>query len=254
MRILALIVLFFIFTSPAHAAVAYKSGSFDASGGSTSDCTVNAPAGLATGDLMVGYAFVRSALTFTNPTGWTQLFNSTASGGVLITWKIATAADVSASTFTFAFTGGTDSVNSCSVQVWSGTDQTSPIDQFQAGVNGSGTGGTGTTPTLTGITPTKANTTAVIFAHGLNTTSIMTASGYQIATDNPTWSEHLDSGGTIGTRRISMAMADASRPQTTAYGTTQLTWSGAQTQYGLATFNIVAPTESTFAPWLFQIF
>lgn len=193
---------------------------------------ITKPVSLAVGDLMV--ALVSSPQTgsvLTPPTGWTLLRTD----GTLpanIYWIIATATETAAVNFTWV-TNGT--ATGGFIMRFTGTHQTAPIDQS----NGADT----TTPSCNGITPSAANSYFVMFATGRNNAAIATTSGYAVATNDPTWTEVVDTGASL-TNKDNMAAAYGSRTQTTASGTASAAFSQTQDFGTLQIFNIIPPTPA----------
>ena len=82
------------------------------SGSSSGYVDVNKPSGLQVGDLMVGIAMPQSStVTWTFPSGWTEVYDPGVRPSPAVAWKIADSSDVSASTFRFQSTGGGGSWN-----------------------------------------------------------------------------------------------------------------------------------------------
>jgi hypothetical protein len=185
------------------------------------DVTITKPTGLAEGDLMVAVLFVgghTGALTEATNSGWTSLGNSQQTNAAIVSfYKEADSGDVAASNFTLKpFTGTADSGD------WSG---------------GSIVRITGTEPVLssdyvsldisTGFTPPVSS---LMIMAGMNQdAAVRTPDSYAITTDNPTWTERAEETESSSSPDLSFGVATASRSETTATGTWDITWSGGST-------------------------
>ena len=166
------------------------------------------PSGLAEGDMMI------ALLTFdtngsdpiTTEAGWTQMYYNTTGLRAAGFYKVADADDVAASNFTFTYQSSITGSGG-SLMRWSGVGQINAGSQTR--INSS----TNTPTFTTGVTPSVANSYLIFvyfssYAH--------TVSSYAITTDNPTWTEITDiyEAGPD----MTMALAYASRPETSATG------------------------------------
>lgn len=194
------------------------------SGNTTSTVTKNT--GLAVGDLIIGHVVTiidNSGDVINTPSGWTKIGSEVklnTSGSTYLHqalfWKVADSGDVAAANFSFTFTSSTF-FNSAIYRI-SGQN-TTPIDN-----NASGTQADNANFSASGFTPSYANSGFIIFAANFNGDG--TASGYAIATDNPTWTEDYEStaGGNRG-----IFGASAIRTAATATGNFSLSGVGAGT-------------------------
>jgi len=194
------------------ASVLYQS-SQTATGSAATSVTVTKPVSLAVGDVLVAVVanVAGSTQTINTPTGWTSLGkNDTTFTSEAAFYKIADAADVAASGFTFTFAGSVTSFVA-GVARFNG-NAPSPLDGIDT-ANASST---------TGITPTKTMGTTIILAAGWNGGGSTGSFGsYAIGTANPTWTEAFDTGA--GAAKIGIAMAYAGRSAISATGTAQFT-------------------------------
>lgn len=175
---------------------------------SSSSSVVTKPSGLAVGDIMLGYCAGNSLTSF--PSGFTTIGSTSAGGNnyqTFLGWKVADSGDVAASNFTFTFSGS--QTNLCAlIRITGASIGASTI--ISSGALASNTG----TPSITGITPfSRGNNLLFQLWHGSD--SVPSIASYAIATDNPSWTEILDSsiGSTTG-----VGIAWASRSQVTATG------------------------------------
>ena len=219
-----------------------------------SSVVLTKPTSLAVGDLMVAQivAMATDTPVVATPTGWTLKQNNTGnlSGATQCSYilhKIATAADVAATNFTFTSTG--TSVGVCgALSRFSSTSTTLPVDQS----NGS-TGASSSAFSTAGITPTKDTGMFLIFTSwGDNASG--TTSSYAIATQNPTWIEAYDTTyGDIGpeSNDIAISMAYGSRNTLAATGNATATLSGARAFLSTQIVNIlpeeIVPVAGTIA-------
>lgn len=212
----------------------------------TTSVVVTKPTSLAVGDLMLGQVAARDnsggSVSITPPSGWSVLTTESDSGNGIrfeTYYKVATSGDVAASNFTWTATGAEGMVGA--ISRFTNPSSTTPIDQSQDSL-GSGAGYT----SLSGITPTKAAGTMVIFAFYLATTS-GTTSTYAIATNNPTWTEAYDLNINPDVNaRVGISMAYAHRPELTATGSVSAVASVGLTRSTLAIVNLPAE-DLTFA-------
>jgi len=202
------------------------------------------PAGLAVGDLMIAQMVADDLTpipTITPPAGWTTKDSQAVTTillGVLYQ-KVADAADVAASTFTFSTTG--QGLVGGIIAI-SNPDPVTLIDQ----VNGSN-GTSGTVITTSGITPTRADDIMLIFGYYGNSSPSRTFSGYSIATTNPTWTEIYDVS-VASNVSIGIAAAYGYRGSLAATGTASVTLSGAATSgYIIQVADVSSPQIGTIA-------
>lgn len=210
--------------------VAYRTNSYAAGTYSVgSSVAITKPTGLAVNDLMLAFmsAYISAAAnpTITAPAGWTQLQTETIihdspSGRVTYTsfYKIAEAADVAASSFTFSSAAGADATG-----IQGSVSRFDGQEYEVVPVNASADGGAGPVSTgsvsISGITPTVQSLLVMLVASANNASAqVPTTSTYAIATSNPSWTEAYDTGTAMNGTGISMAMAHASRPELTATG------------------------------------
>lgn len=185
----------------------------NAVGGTGTSISINKPSGLAVDDLLVGHILITdsSAPTITPPSGFTTDVQTGAGGSsrTMICHKIATSADVAASSFTWTsdvageWAGGLSRIT--------GHDATTPVENI------SNASGTGATATVGGLTPVITNNMVCLF---LSNQGIPGSSGwgnYSIVTSAPTFTENYDYGFTTGSERR-VAFASGIREQVTATG------------------------------------
>lgn len=202
-------------------AVAYQS--FQSSGWTTSSAVVTKPTSLAVGDMMLSvYAISSSSNGVTAPAGWnlaSSAFNNGSGSSGMTTyfgWKIADSADVAATNFTFTIGGGGGGNIYAAILRFTGTHDSAPIsDSGLANSNDT------LSPTMSGITPTVNNIlVAVIHASAIGAP---TFSGYSVATDNPTWTEIVDTNTAAGEDSAIGIAYSTVRSQGTATGTLSIT-------------------------------
>lgn len=216
-------------------------GGIGESPGADSDsCVIVKPANLAVGDFMGAQVIGRGIAldTATSPGGWTfirqdydsvQLFTFSA-----LFWKIADAADVAASDFTFTATGA--SSNRGIIVALTGHDATTPVNAH----NGQGNAAV-TTVTSPEIIPSVANCMILLFC-GIGDNN--TQSGYAITNDNPaSWTEAYDLPSDLASD-LGLSLGYALRPETTATGNGTATTSAAD----LNTGQLVAIAPAVAAP------
>lgn len=205
-------------------AVAYESVSTNTSINKDA-VSVLKPSGLAVGDLMLAHvACSRSdagSMAAHTSTGFTEVAtdesnSGTATNRATALYKIATADDVSASSFTFTSSGGPNSSAVALYRFSGASSVTGAADDNPS---------TTATPTFTNtITPTFADSILVFMASCANAGGA-TFSGYAVTTDNPTWTERYDvqETGVASDGDTSIAGATGPRSQTTATGNSTVT-------------------------------
>lgn len=184
------------------------------------------PSGLQVGDLMVAIIGAPNDFTTSSADGFTELYDFYVNEGNMchmgVYWKIATAADVSATDFTFNTSTG-QYINGCIMRI-SGANQSTPINASNSNANTTNT----SNPTFNGITPSVGNCLMIVAVNHAD--QQRSVSGYTIPTNNPSWTERYDAQGLTGdtNRGFGMAVATAPRPQTTATGNWSCTYSGGE--------------------------
>ena len=179
-------------------------------GANSTSCVIVKPSALAIGDLMIAHVGFKSATAMTGPAGWTKLRQDSTASTIVssgLFHKIADAADVAATDFTF--TGGSSrnkGVISCWYVATAGTHP--EIRENNAGVS---TGSV--TVTISTITPEVADSELLFFCA---TTANYSFSAYAIATSNPaSWVEEYDNAYST---YLEISVAHATRPEVTGTG------------------------------------
>lgn len=191
-------------------AIAYESiATTDFNEVSPGTLTITKPTGLAVGDMMIANLVWNSNDTEapTLPSGWTQLFHSTTGTKSAMAYKVADSGDVAASNFVFTL-AGTVSASGGSIMRWSG------VGQIDAGSVYRDLSTTATPTFTTGVTPSVADS-YLLFIYYCEFT-LNAVGSYAITTNNPTWVEVAQE--TNVSPDLTMAIAYASRPETTATG------------------------------------
>lgn len=216
--------------------VAYQSSSTTAAISASDPLVFTKPSGLAVGDLLVVETENYSNST-TPPAGWSTIVSNTHSPDAMhfdIFAKIADAADVAASTFTFTTGGGTIRAGGAIIRI-TGPGLTIPLAipvSSTAGTNASATALSTTT-----ITPPAGALLLLFTAH--KGATLRTVSGYAVATSNPSWTEAYDGGGATGGAAVGLSMAYATRGQITATGAGTATVSGANDYTDIALLAVI---------------
>lgn len=152
----------------------------------TQSAVVTAPASISAGDLLVAHCSSGTSNgTFTPPSGWTSIANTSSSGYPTdqAFYKIATGSEPGTYTFTFS---SSVSVSARIVHITGA--QSSPIMAETAATSGSFT-----SDTISGVTTTYTNTMLIGISSSANggTVSSMSVGG-----TNPTWSpQYMDGYG-----------------------------------------------------------
>lgn len=191
--------------------------------------TVTKPVSLAVGDLMIAYVSGQQYSGGTTPTGFTEIKKYEAGGGgvqMRVYYKIATSDDVAASNF--SWTNGGEPIGGAIMRI-TGQHSTTPAAVFSFDDETSTA-----TPSFTStLTPTNVDSLIIFFLGTfINTATTRTASGYAIATSNPSWTERLDQTLNTGSGGLQMSIATASRPESSATGNASVTMSGSCTDLG----------------------
>lgn len=232
-------------------AVVYESISSSAwdtqSSGDGDSLTIDKPTGLAVGDYLVAhFSLVRSTNTdpggYTVPSGWTSLLYDGENGNINsyarmhVMYKVADASDVAASNFTFTKASGIGRVIGHLYRI-SGVSNIS--GQIASVYDDS-------TPTFSNsVTPSFADSLLLFLVTVADAAT--TAGGitdYAVATDNPTWTERVDScepDDVIG-QGLS-AGATTNRSAITATGNSTCTITGAS-QNSIGAMILLSPIVS----------
>lgn len=179
------------------------------------------PTGLAVGDMMIAILTYDTNST-DDPTaedGWTLLYLNETGKRNACFYKVADADDVSASNFTFSYSFNPTGSGGCLMR-WSGVSAITAGSQTR--INSS----TSTPTFTTGVTPSVADSYLIMVYFSSYT---HTVSSYAITTDNPTWTEVTDISE--AGPDMTMAVAYASRPETTATGNFTVTTSTTHTDH-----------------------
>jgi len=185
--------------------------------------TLTKPTGLTVGDLLVAGITISgfSGPVITAPAGWTTTDTKTLSNDARtsIFQKVAESSDVAASDFSFTATANT----------------TGPtVAGFMTRISGFGiqsgfvtAAGSGTTLSTGAMTPTRTNNLMLIITASASTGDLTppNSSGYQIVSNNPTWTERADVGIGSNSYMATIAVATASRPEITSTGAASFTLS-----------------------------
>lgn len=134
--LLSAVVVIYSLAPPAQAAVAIRAASTAENGAGSTSLTLNAPAGSATGDVLVAYIGTRGATTVTPPSGWTSL-TTNASGTTLDGEAFSKTYSTLDSTYVFSLSAN---VKAAGIVVgYSGADTVSIVDVANSQANGSST-------------------------------------------------------------------------------------------------------------------
>lgn len=217
----------------------YESSSGVGITGSTTFILATKPTGLTEGDVMVAGAYfdVVGVTDIAPPSGWTPITSEQNGDVILKTFiKVADSDDVSASTFSFARSGGASSgfggvtiVRASNYGIIAGS-----VDDYNS------IPGLSSSATMTGFTPTRANTLFIGFVVLYGASGTYAPTGFSLATDNPTWTQRQALNNS--TTRFFYTYT-APRTQATATGTITYTFStiGATAIQGLASVISISP-------------
>lgn len=209
---------------------------------------ITKPTSLAVGDLMVAGIWYDNdgagSATINTPSGWTleeTVTIGTNSSYLVLLTKVADSSDVAASNFTFQ-TNNTDA----SYHMIGHIVRVTSWGIYSDSSSGSAT--SSTTATVTGFTPSRANCLLIGFS-GVSDTSQRNTTSWALTTDNPSWTERVDTERTDGTRNSALAVYTATRTQTTATGNITVTVSGnANNRVGAVIIAISAQTNGSVTP------
>lgn len=183
-----------------------------ASASGANSLVITKPTSLAVGDLMIafiGVARTAGAASIATPSGWTLLESVLSDNPIArVFFKVADSSDVAASNFTFSVT--VDAANygiGGSIIRVTGTNGFTGVDNF----------------THTGAVDTNSGTSAKSFASSIipPTSSSLylmatfasaivgSVSTYAIVTNNPTWTERVDSNINVSNTDLTFAVATA---------------------------------------------
>ena len=212
---------------------------------------ITKPTSLAVGDLMLAGIYSSSGtggagtVSINTPSGWTQVALQGISGStdmVACFSKVADSADVAASNFTFTDTNGIATnfmighllrITNYGIVDASNTAETT----------------SGSSEVISTITPDLANCLFVIFAGASDGSASPTVSTYALTTDNPTWTERAETGHTAGSgRRGTLAVATATRSQTTATGDITVTYGATYARLGAIVVALAPRIDGSVTP------
>lgn len=186
--------------------------------GST-DLVITKPTGTVDGDLMLCHISLNSASTPTTPTGWT-LEQSDTTDVDNKSYLYSKTASSEGSTYNFGCNVGlVGSPGRGWISSWSGTPS---IDVKSIRRNAASTTATGDT-----ITPTTSPDSKLLFFVTAQDTGVLSqnASGYAVATSDPSWTELYDGFGDtgVGPAAVQGSLAYADRDFITATGSATAT-------------------------------
>lgn len=174
------------------AAPAYRTASAQSGTGAATSVAVTKPAGLAVGDYIDLFLefFSATGTVITTPANWVEEITQAAQAANTSSgrrfWKIADAADVAASTFTFSWTGSVSFAYD--VAAYTGVDPNAPIN-----TKASATSASSTAQTCPAVTPTF-NNTLLVCALGFEANSTITSG----AVSNLTTAARINASGGMG--------------------------------------------------------
>ena len=183
---------------------------------------LNAPAGVAVGDLLLAHCL--GDTSWDTPSGWAQIQAATSGRSLAAFYKIAEAGDVGAGTFAFSTTGS--GAKGGRVYRISGHDTASPI-----GASSVGTQANSTTVSTAAITPAAASSLIMILVGASSGGAARTCSGYTLATSSPTFTEHYEDQWDGNNNFISAA--SGIRSAATSTGTASATLDGTDPNVGI---------------------
>ena len=199
--------------------------------------TINKPSGTVDGDLLIAVTHTNDRNISTVPSGWTliEFLEIVAPDGLNAYYKVASSEGAS---WDWGI-GAAETFGGACLRI-DGQASTFLDQSNSAGFSSSATPSYANT-----ITPTEKFSMIVMVVGGVGSTG-QTASGYAIATDNPTtWTEHAELGGGGGAAERTLFVATSSdRDATTATGNSSLTFSTATTS-GCLMFNLLQDVEQT---------
>lgn len=208
----------------------------DSGGAVSTSCVITKPAGLAIGDLMIAQEVLSSSgsATITPPANWASIrVDGYSNLESALFWKIADAADVAASNFTF--TTVDTQVNRGTITAWYGHDSTTPINASEGQGNAAST-----TITSDGLTPGVASCVICLFC---SVRDKNTQNNYAIATNNPaSWAEAYDLPYDNAYADLGLSLGYATRPETSATGNGTATTSGSD--YNIGQLVAIAPSAA----------
>lgn len=199
-----------------------------------SGVTISKPSGVIDGELLIAIIAFQSGKSVSTPSGWTLKQNSGAQVEISVYWKIASSEPAS---WLWQFTTGTGNIGGVVLRV-SGNKST-PADQSAAGSFAN----TATPSVANTITPSAANS-LLVMAIAAKDFSSAGASGYAIATSNPSWTERAD----IANANFSLAVATAVRPEVTATGNSSAILTGANTDGDIILASFLVEPNVTVSP------
>lgn len=232
-------------------AVAYESVATAAWEGNQAGETlvINKPSGLAVGDVMILHLVETSddgnIGSFQDPAGWTLLHSRTHQSAVATALRVqvykktADASDVAASNFTFTHNSNDGGWTSGAIYRFSDA----AADAIQAAVADS----SGATPSFANtVTPPVPNSMLLLLILATGNSGSGSGATYAVATDNPVWTERVDSYGDAsvffgaGDGDGLMLGATAPRSQITATGNSSAALTGI-TDYSIGVLLAIPP-------------
>jgi hypothetical protein len=202
-------------TPPPAGAIAFRSAS-SGGNGTANSLTLPAPAGIATGDLLLAAVDVRGSPTITAPAGWT-LVRSDQSGYTIkqsVYYKIAGSSEPASYTWTFASSQGA----SGGIAAYIGVDTSAPIAATAGQANAAST-----QITAPSVTTTGPNQLVV----GLFGTAVATTVGQPAG-----FAERYEASSTAGTYRATSELSDRLQTSAGSTGTLVATAGASATSIG----------------------
>lgn len=198
------------------------------------------PSGLQVGDLMIACCLGRNSNAIT-ATGWTSQEGLTVAGDTSrraeALYKVADADDVSNGQTSFGQSGG---------QVEAGVILRTTGGDTANLVSASATNGAdaSTFTETASVTPATVDSLMIMFWGSRLNSGAISASGYAIATNDPSWTERADAQVTsAGNGVFGIHVATATRAETTASGDSSITYSGTVEQTAVILMSLGLPSN-----------
>lgn len=222
------------------------------SSGNASPRVVAAPSGLQVGDLLILWASASDTGSGGSgpnaPDGTWTLINTDAygaNGAFTAWWKIATSSELGGVSFTWSNNSNAGESIGALIRI----TNFNPAATITASNQGTGT--TTTTPTSSGVAPPVQSLLLILVAAIKNGTGgASSASAYQIANSNPTWTELFDvaysnGGAGFDHGELAAAWANETGSPGTSTGNAQATLSASSTQCVVQLIAIAPPPTVT---------
>lgn len=218
---------------------AYVNHTAVSSSSNATNVTINVPAGISNGHLLLTAISIGGNAAFVAPSGWTQIYVNQNSGGSVGVWyRVASSEPAS---YNWSWGGGNSRRYSGYTVGYSGVDTTTPIDAS----GGQSVGGSATPITAPSISPTSTGTLLLFIAGAGNGVTY---------TQDAAMSERLDLWGSSGGSGSSVTLAEQQLSASGPTGTRTATASDNPNRYSAVHVALRPATITPNACYYFEVY